>query len=410
MANFPTPSQLNSQYLQILKGVKPSLNTNDKNSDFVIRGKAISGIASGLYGDQKKVNNDTFVSSARPESLTVKGLDYAIPQQPSTPAISIQVRITGVNTTVVNPGDLTFLYVPTNILYTNTTGGTITLGILDLEVQSQVNGQIANIAAPDTLQVVSPPSGVNASASLLQDMADGADAESTDSYRARLLSRLQNPPAGGNETDYPQFAFAADPSVRSAFIHRFGRGLGTVDVFITTGTTDIDTAVTQGLAIVRLPSGGLIATVQAYYDAHVPLTDCAEVFAPVELNVDVTVDLVYATGFTGISVPVDPDFNPLNLTCEQLVKREISRVLYKLPVGGRAIPGFTNGFVTASDIEEQLDVSLSAVPDTLHGGFIGRLPILADRECQKLNGIDYNLPLAANQLAAPGVLTVIEGV
>lgn len=409
MPNFPTPSQINTQYLQILKGIKPSLNVNDKNSDFVIRGKAFSGLASGLYGDQKKVNNDTFISSARPEALTVHGLDYNIPQQPATPAMSVQVEINGTNGTLINPGDLTFLYVPTNVLYTNTTGGMIALGVLDLTVVSQVNGQIANIRAPDTLQVVSPPSGVGATAALIQDMADGSDAESTDSYRARLLSRLQNPPAGGNETDYPQFAFAADPSVRSVFIQRFARGLGTVDVYITTGTTDIDNAVTQGLAIVRLPSAGLIAIVQAYYDAHVPLTDCAEVFAPVEVPVDVTVNVVYAAGFTGATVPPDADFNPLNLTCEQLVEREISRSLYKLPVGGRVIPGFTNGFVFASDIEEQLDVSLSAVRDTQTGGFIGRLPILADRECQKLNGTDYNLPLLGNELAAPGVLTVVEG-
>jgi hypothetical protein len=241
-------------------------------------------------------------------------------------------------------------------------------------------------------------------------MADGSDIETDDSYRARLLSREQQPPAGGNETDYPNFAFLADTSVRSAFIRRFGRGLGTVDVYITTGTTDIDTAVTQGIPIVRIPSSIVLANVQAYYDAHVPLTDCPAVYAPSEVAVNVTVNVDLASGLSLTSVPSDPTNNPLNLTVQQLIMREIGRVLYKLPVGGRQIPGSTNGVVAASDIEEGLDVYLSAVKDPVSGLYIGKIPVLADRQCQQLNSPNYNLPLLQNQLAAPGTINVILGV
>lgn len=408
--SFPTPSQLAAQYLQILKGIKPSLNINDNNSDFVIRGKAFTGFASGLYGENQKVNNDTFVSTARPEALALHGLDYNIQRLPATQAESPQGRITGTNGTVITPGQLTFLYAPTNVLYTNTTGGTIGAGVLDLVIQAQVAGQIGNIKAPDDLQVVSPPSGVDPSMSLVQDMADGTDVESIDSYRARILSRLQSPPAGGNETDYPNFAFAADPSVRSAFIRRFGRGLGTVDVYITTGTTDVDTAVTQGLAIIRIPSGPTIAAVQTYYNEHVPLTDCAAVYAPTELAVDATMNVDLAQGLTLSSVPADPVYNPLNLTVQQLIVREVGRVLYKYPVGGRVIPGNPGGYIVASDIEEGLDVWLSAVKDPVTGLYIGKLPILADRQIQPLDSPNYNLAINQNELAAPGTITVVLGV
>lgn len=410
MATFPTPSQLQVDYFNILKALKPSLNTNDPNSDFVIRGKAFTGFASGLYGDQAKTDNDSFIHDCRPEALDLKGADLGIPRQPATQAESPQVRITGTNGTVITPGQITFLYLPTNVLYTNVNGGTIALGVLDLIVQAEVSGQIGNITAPDSLNVVSPPSGVNSTASILQNMADGADIESDDSYRARLLSRLQSPPAGGNETDYPNFAFAADPSVRSAFIRRFGRGLGTVDVYITTGTTDIDTAVTQGLSIVRIPSSLLLATVQAYYDAHVPLTDCAVVYAPVELAINATVNVELAAGLTMSSIPASSLYNPLNLTVLQLIQREMGRVLYKYAVGGRSIPGRSGGFVTASDIEEGLDVWLSAVTDTVSFLPIGKLPILSDRQCQMLNSPSFDLPINGNQLPLPGTMTVIQGV
>jgi uncharacterized phage protein gp47/JayE len=410
VASFPTPSAIQTAYLQILKSIKPSLNINDQNSDFVIRGKAFSGLVSGLYGDQAKVDEDTYISSARPEALVLHGADLGISLQPATAASCTDVSVSGANGTVINPNDLTAIYGPTNVLYSNTTGGTIVGGVVILTFTCEVVGQIGNIASPDTLTIVSPPTGVGTTATLLSDMSDGADIETTDSYRARLLSREQQPPAGGNETDYPAFAFAADPSVRSAFIRRFGRGLGTVDVYITTGTTDIDTAVTQGDAIIRIPSPALLATVQAYYNAHVPLTDCPEVYAPTEVDVNVTLNVDLAAGLTLTSIPSSPIYNPLNLNVQQLIQREISRALYKNPVGGRVLPGGTVGYVVASDIEESIDTYLSAEVDTVTGLPIGFLPILADRQVQPLNGSQYNLPVTENQLAAPGTLTVVLGV
>lgn len=410
MASFPTPSQITTQYLTYLKALKPDLNINDANSDFVIRGKAFCGVVSGLFGDQQKVNNDTWVSSARPEAVIQKGADLGLYLQPATYSTSTGVVISGTNGTVINPGDLTFIYVPTNTLYTNTTGGTVANGTLTLSVQAEVTGQAGNIVAPDVLSVVSPPSGVGQSASITVSLADGSDIESTDSLKARILTREQEPPAGGNITDYPNFAFAADPSVRSAYVRRFDRGLGTLGVTITAGTTDVDTAVTQGLAIVRTPSATLIATVQAYLNAHAPLTDCPMVYSPTEVAVPVTVNVRLAAGLSLTSVPADATYNPLGLTVQQLIAREVGRAIYKLPVGGRVIPGLSSGYVVAADLESDLDTWLSAVKDPSTGQYLGHIPVLADRQVQPLSSASVNLAMSAGQLPAPGAVTVNIGV
>jgi hypothetical protein len=126
------------------------------------------------------------------------------------------------------------------------------------------------------------------------------------------------------------------------------------------------------------------------------------------VNVTLNVDL--AAGLTLTSIPSSPIYNPLNLNVQQLIQREISRALYKNPVGGRVLPGGTVGYVVASDIEESIDTYLSAEVDTVTGLPIGFLPILADRQVQPLNGSQYNLPVTENQLAAPGTLTVVLGV
>lgn len=409
MANFLTPSEIQSQYLTYLQSIKPSINTNDSNSDFVIRGNVFAGLLSGLYGDQAKVDGDTYFSTARPESLSLHGLDLGIAQQQATSATSNGVTITGTNGTIVNPGDLTLLYVSTGIFYTNTTGGTISGGSLIVSIVSNTTGTIGNVTAPDTLQIVSPPSGINTLATLTVSLADGTDLESTDSYRQRLINRLQQPPAGGNANDYMNFAFAADPSVRTALVRRFGRGLGTVDVYITTGATDIDTAVTQGLPIVRVPGSTLINTVQAYMNQNAPLTDCVGVFGPTENPQNVTIKVDLAANITLSTVPSDSVNNPLGLTVQQLIVREVGRALYKVPVGGWQIPGFSNGFVVASYIEQNIDFWLSSETDTATGLPIGIIPVLADRQVQPLNGSQTNMPLSGNVIVAPGTIAVVLG-
>lgn len=410
MANFPKPSELETQYLQILKGLKPDINTNDKTSDFVIRGRVFARMLSGVYGDQSKVNNDTYVKSARPEALVLRGEDLALPRQPETSARSPQVRIPGTIGTPVSIG-LQLRYIPTGISYQVTVAGVIGgSGYFDTTVEALSAGQIGNVEAPDSLLIVSPPPGIGANASIIQSLADGSDIESIDSYRQRILNRYQSPPAGGNESDYPQFAFEADDSVRTALIKRFGRGLGTVDVYITTGTTDIDTAVTNDLSVVRIPSNILLQTVQDYYDAKAPLTDCPRVYGPVEINVDVTVKYVLTSGLTLTSVPSDPINNPLGKNCGELIDREVARALYKHPVGGIKKPSITNGFIMASAIEEGLDQWLSAQNDYNTGQPIGKIPILIDRQVQPLDSPNYDLQVNANVIAAPGVITKTAGV
>lgn len=401
MSTFPTPSEIQQRYFTILKSIKPSINVNDQNSDFVIRGKVFAGVASGLYGDQSKVDNDTWVSSCREEALLKKGADLGIERNAATKATSSQVRITGINGVEVAPGDLTFLYVPSNVIYTNTTAGTIANGVLDVTIQCEASGTVGNVAAEDELAVVSPPSGVNPAATILVDISGGSDIETVDSYRARLLSHIQQPPAGGNEEDYKNFCYDADDSVRSVTVKRFGRGLGTVDCYLMTGTTDIDKAVTNGQTVSRIPSSSVIDTVQAYLDEKVPLTDSPAVYAPTEITVDVTVDVALADGVSLTMVPSDATNNPLGLTVLELIKREVGRALYKTPIGGHSIPGQGSGYVTAAYIEQILDTWLSES---------GNIPVLADRQIRPLNGTHWDLPLTGVQIVAPGTITVSVGI
>lgn len=411
MANFPTPSQLQTQYLQILQSIKPAVNTSDLNSDFVIRGNVFAAFASGLYGDQAKVDNDTFITSSSPQALTLHGQDLGVPQSQATPASSDSVTINGPNGTVVTAGQLTFIFNSTGITYTNTIGGTISGGNLIVGIQATTPGSIGNVSAPSSLSLIAPPSGIGALATLNDNLAGGSDVESTDSYRARLLSRLQMPPAGGNATDIRNFAFAADPAVRSVIVIPFALGLGTVGVYITTGSTDIDTAVTNGQSIVRVPSQTDINLVQAYMNANAPLTMCISVYGPTEIDFNGTVYVDLASGVILSTIPNDPVNNPLNLTVQQLIIREYGRALYKVPVGGWQLGSASPpGFIVASYIEQSMQQWLSSEVDPVSGLTIGNIPVLADIRVPAIGDPSgTNFAIASNNIVAPGTITVVLG-
>lgn len=409
MANFPSPAQLQAQYFQILQSIKPSININDQNSDFVIRGLVLASFASGIYGDQAKVDNNTFIKSSSPEALTLHGADLGITQLAATQSTSTGIQISGVDTTVVNPGDLTFIYNSTGITYTNTTGGTIASGVLTVSIQSTTSGAITNVASPASLTLIAPPTGINSTALINISIAGGTDVESTDSYRARLLSRLQSPPSGGNLTDIREMAFNGDASVRGVIVIPFALGLGTVAVYIYSGPANLDSAITNGQSIVRIPSQSAIDNVQAYYNANAPITECISVYAPSEITLNETVYVDLASGYTLSSVPSDPVNNPLGLTVQQLIQREYGRALYHVPVGGWPISGQTGGFVIASYIEESMATWLSAQTDPTTGLAIGLLPILADIRVPQLNPPSTNLAIGSSEMTVPGTITVVLG-
>ena len=85
----------------------------------------------------------------------------------------------------------------------------------------------------------------------------GTDAESDASLLARLLEIIRRPPAGGNQYDYKNWALSVD-GVSSAYVYPLRRGLGTVNIAITSAD--------------GAPSDEIIAKTQAYIDEMRPVT------------------------------------------------------------------------------------------------------------------------------------------
>lgn len=392
---FPTPTELGDQYLTILKSLKPEVDISRQDSDWWIRSRVIGGLMSGMYADQLKISLDAFPQSARREALE-RHLDLYFGSGfiQATNAVG-SIGVTGTNGSLV-PAGTEFLYSPNGNTYQSTAAVTLVGTTGSIPVQSVAAGQDQNLLSGAALTIPSPPSGINSGAVALTAISDGRDVETNEQAAERILNRIQQPPAGGTANDYATWAKEADPSVTEANVIRFIYGLGTVGVVITAGTTDIDTAVTNGDPVVRVPSAPLIAKVKDYIDAKNPLTDCVFVEAPQVVYVPVTIRVRYLEGDDN-TVPAGQ-----TLTQKELVQREVRRAIYKTPPGGRLFG--STGYVVASEIEEVVDQGLSANPYTV-GNFA---QIIVDRQVENLAPSGVNLMLSPRQIAEPGTVSVVS--
>lgn len=392
---FPTPTELATQYLTILKSLKPEVDTSREDSDWWIRSRVVGGVLSGLYADQRKVAEDAFPQSARREALEKHLFTYFgegfIQAQPSTGNVSV----TGDPGTII-PAGTEFVYEPSGNSYQSTEEVELdgTTGLV--EIESVDVGQNQNLLSGAPLTVSTPPAGLDPSAEASGPIGGGRNIESNEEAAARILAFIRQPPAGGTVEDYKKFARDADDQVVDANVIRYINGLGTLAIVITAGTTDVDAALDEGAPVVREPSDTIIETVQEYVETKKVVTDCVSVVGPIPIPTDVTVRVRFATG--GLST-VDPQSG---LTYEELVQREVKRAIYKTPPGGRQFG--TSGFLVLSEIEEVLDASLSALPYQV-GSYA---QILVDRQVDDLAVTGPNLLLGPQDMAEPNNINVLE--
>lgn len=153
-------------------------------------------------------------------------------------------------------------------------------GDVEFLVAADATGLATNRAAGETLMLIDPalhPS-LDALALVGEDgLGGGADAESDDSLRARVLDRKRRPPQGGAESDYEQFAMAV-PGVAKAWAHRFAGGPGTIGVwFLFEGRTNL------------IPTEADVAVVQEAIDGRRLIRAELIVSAPIPYPVDITI-------------------------------------------------------------------------------------------------------------------------
>jgi len=159
---------------------------------------------------------------------------------------------------------------------------TIGSGPTEVAILADTPGTIGNMVQGDTLSFVAQPAGVDSTVTVVT-LTGGAETETDDDLRSRVLQRIQQPPMGGDASDYVQWAERL-PMVTRAWCAPMEMGIGTITVrFMSDALRDY-----QG----GFPTSDDVAAVAAYLDTVRPVS-IKDIFveAPIAEPINYSVEL-----------------------------------------------------------------------------------------------------------------------
>ena len=295
---------------RVRNDVLSRLSTDDvlRRTDAEVYARVMGGVAHGLYGFIEWLSKQVIYDTAEAEYLERWCSIWGINRKVAAPAI-------GTVTFTVQAGSLipsgTLLQALDGVQYQTSADATVSASTTTASVTALVPAAAGNRATGQNLTLVSPVVGVQstATAGLL---SGGADVETDDALRARLLARIQQPPHGGASYDYTAWALEV-PGVTRAWVYPAELGLGTVTLRFVRDNDGTGTAI--------IPDAGEVAAVQAYIDAHRPVTAQLIVVAPAAVPLNFTIQ--------GLA--------PATLTVQAAVQAELADLLLREAVPGGII-------------------------------------------------------------------------
>jgi uncharacterized phage protein gp47/JayE len=209
-----------------------------------------------LHGFLSYLSEQLFVDTAESAYLDRHGNIWGTPRLAATFAQGT-VQFTGSPDGTIIPSG-TIVNRDDGIEFETTEESTITSGIANVMALSKSPGEIGNTSIGTVLTLNTGIVGIDSEVNMEVAAVGGADLETDEPFRARILARIQNPPAGGSASDYVTWARSV-AGVLNAYVYPNYYGLGTVAVIVT-GTSTI------------VPDAGIIADVQSYIDVVRPVT------------------------------------------------------------------------------------------------------------------------------------------
>ena len=153
---------------------------------------------------------------------------------------------------------------------------------VDVLAQALESGSGGNVAAGTVIRMAVAPAGIK-SCTNPAAFVGGADQESDEALRERVMDSFKRLPNGANAAFYEREAMNF-PGVAAAKAVGRARGIGTVDVYVATEA--------------GLPGTELLEAIEADLQAKREIAVDVEVCAPQEQTVDVTVAIQAAEGYT----------------------------------------------------------------------------------------------------------------
>jgi uncharacterized phage protein gp47/JayE len=190
--------------------------------------KVLGGMSHELFGYADWIGRQKFALTADGDSLDLHGAELGLSRLPADFAGGL-ASVTTSGAASVEAGAI--LTRSDGVTYRVLQGAaTLVAGAITVPILAERTGKVGLALAGTTLIAQSGVTGSVAIAVESAGLTGGADPESDDAYRERILFRKRNPPQGGSAADYVIWASGV-PGVTRVFVERLFAGPGTVRVF-----------------------------------------------------------------------------------------------------------------------------------------------------------------------------------
>ncbi|MEX2630037.1 MAG: baseplate J/gp47 family protein [Tistlia sp.] len=278
----PALSELRDDIRAEIDSRLPGADSRPRRAVLNVVATAQAGALYGLYFFLDWISRQITAQTAEEEQLDRHASFWGIARERATTATG-NVTLSGTEGSAVAAG--TVLRRSDGAEFRILAGVVIAAGTATAEVAATTPGGAANTDAGVKLSFVSPVPGVGSAATVAAGgLAGGSDEEEDRLVLQRILARVQQPPHGGNQKDYVDWALDRGNhgvAVTRAWVYPREQGDGTVTVrFLMDDTYD------DGI-----PEAADVAAVQAYIDQPDvrPVSVEVIVVAPVAVPLDIEV-------------------------------------------------------------------------------------------------------------------------
>lgn len=223
----PTLTELRLQVADDVNAALPGVDALLRFSNLRILSDALAAAVYGHYGYLDWISQQSVPFTATGEYLEGWAALKNVTREPPTSAQGT-VTFTGTDGTVI-PTD-TPLNRSDGEPYFTTGAGTIASGTVTVPVQALNTGGTGNADVGTSMILATGISGATPVGTVATTLTGGADVETDDSLRTRMMTAFANPPQGGSFNDYVGWALGV-PGVTRVWLFPSGHGAGTMDIY-----------------------------------------------------------------------------------------------------------------------------------------------------------------------------------
>lgn len=274
----PTLAEVRDQIRRDFNARLPGADALLRQSNLSVIADVFAGISYLHFGYQAWLSQQLFVDTCETAFLERWASVWGLTRKPAVAALGA-VAVTGSPGATV-PAGAEFQRAD-RVRYQTPDGATLDgTGVASVAVEAETLGVVGDAGTGTTVTTVGAIAGVSSTATVAAPgVGGGADEETDEQLRVRLLARIQAPPHGGAAADYVAWALEV-PGVTRAWVVPLGQGPGTVVVYFTMD----DAAHPNGI-----PTPADVADVQHHLDDVRPVATQVFVMAPVAYPINVTI-------------------------------------------------------------------------------------------------------------------------